>query len=455
MAQIMIVDDELGNRNSLARLLFQIDASVVLAEHGRDALDKIQQGYWPDLIILDLLMPVMDGITFLKEIRNLKKELPPIMVCSANTEIPTVVKAMQFGASEYIEKPIEPEIFLQRASSLLERAQLKKQNQDLLNRLKQNSERRLVGHSSAMNRIYMSVERLANTPTTVLIHGESGTGKELVARSLHECGDRKLLPFIVVDCAAVHGNTIEGELFGHEKGAYTGATQSREGLLTAAGRGTVFLDEIGELPLELQAKLLRVLQERQVRALGSTLYRPMHARVIAATNRDLLHEVETGRFREDLFYRLSIVQLRIPPLRERREDITLLVSHFLNKYAEEYGVKEFKHEALQQLKAFDWPGNVRQLENCVHSCMALAAPDQEELGVELLQDQILLNREDDENQGSNDASMNSSAELLSLKELELQAIQNALAFTKGNRRQAAEILGIGEATLYRKIKDMS
>lgn len=449
---ILIVDDESGNRRALSRLLSDMVETVYDASNGLEALEKIQGGLLPDVVILDLMMPKMDGLEFLRQCKEQDLLHVPVVVCSANTEIQKAVEAMKLGAVDYLEKPIEPELFRLRMQNLLERQDLKRQNLELQRQLRASARRRLLGNSTAIKNCQMAIERLANSASTVLIHGESGTGKELVARSLHDFSERAPQPFMVVDCAAMHGNTMESELFGHERGAYTGADQKREGLLLAAGSGTVFFDEIGELPLDLQSKLLRVLQEKQVRALGSTFYRPLSARVIAATNRDLLEEVKAGHFREDLYYRLEIVQLRLPSLRERPEDVELLATHVLNKYVGEYGTKELDRPAMDALVAYPWPGNVRQLENAIVRAMAMSTPEQELLSLDLLPEEVRqANPKSDALSGPN--SQVGSFPLLSIRELEQQAILRSLEFTKGNRRQASEILGIGEATLYRKLKE--
>jgi len=445
---VLLVDDEAGNRKALARLLADRVDHFLEAADGLAALELLKAGERPDLIILDLMMPRMDGCEFLRTAHAADVLHAPVVVCSANAEIQRAVEAMKLGAVDYIEKPVEPELFRLRVQNILEKQDLHRQNDLLQKQLRESAQRRLVGNSIPIQNALMSIERLANSSTTVLIHGESGTGKELVARSLHEFSDRAAQPFVVVDCAAVHGNTIESELFGHERGAYTGAEQKREGLLLAAGNGTIFFDEIGELPLDLQSKLLRVMQERQVRALGSTFYRPLLARILGATNRDLLAEVKAGRFREDLYYRLSIVQLRLPSLRERKDDIELLVAHFLNKYAPDYGRKEFTRQALDAMVHYEWPGNVRQLENAVHHCLALAARDSEELVIDLLPPEVRSGAP-----AVAETTAVNKFPLMSMRELERQAVTRALEFSEGNRRQAAEVLGIGEATLYRKIKE--
>lgn len=450
---ILLIDDEAGNRKALGRLLFDLVDHVFEASDGLQALAHLKEHGSPDVIVLDLMMPRMDGIEFLRQSKEQGLLKCPVVVCSANSEIQRAVDAMKLGANDYIEKPIEPELFRLRIKNLLEKQDLHRRNDELQKQLRESAQRRLLGNSTAIQNALMSIERLANSTSTVLIHGESGTGKELVARSLHDFSERAMDPFVVVDCAAVHGNTIEAELFGHERGAYAGADQKREGLMLSAGKGTVFFDEIGELPLEMQAKLLRVLQDRQVRPLGSTYYRPLSARIVAATNRDLMDEVRAGRFREDLYYRLSIVQLRLPPLRERKDDLELLATHFLNKYANEYGCHELTQQAVNALKIYDWPGNVRQLENAIHRAMAMAPKDCESLDADLLPEEILL-----PNESVKPIAVvveQASFPLLSMRELEQQAITRALEFTKSNRRQAAEILGIGEATLYRKIKEFN
>jgi DNA-binding NtrC family response regulator len=452
---ILLIDDEAGNRKALGRLLYDLVDQVFEAGDGLQGLAHLREQGNPDVIILDLMMPHMNGIEFLRQAKEQGLLSAPVVVCSANSEIQVAVDAMKLGAVDYIEKPIEPDLFRLRVGNLLEKQDLRRRNEALQKQLRESAQRRLLGNSNAIQSALMSIERLANSISSVLIQGESGTGKELVARSLHDFSERAMEPFVVVDCAAVHGNTIEAELFGHERGDYAGADQKREGLMLSAGKGTVFFDEVGELPLEMQAKLLRVLQERQVRPLGSTYYRPLSARIVAATNRDLLDEVKAGRFREDLYYRLSIVQLRLPPLRERKDDLELLAAHFLNKYAGEYGRHELTELAVKALSAYEWPGNVRQLENAIHRAMAMAPKDCESLDIDLLPEEILHPSEGYKRHSSPDAIVSASFPLLSMRELEQQAITRALEFTKSNRRQAAEILGIGEATLYRKIKEFN
>lgn len=452
MKNVLIIDDEECNRRAIARLLFDIADHTSEAGNGIEALARLQAGEKPDIIILDLMMPRMDGLDFLRQAAELKLLHAPVFICSANSDITLAIEAMKLGAIDYMEKPIEPEIFRTRIQNLFERQELRRQNTDLKQRLRETTHRRLLGNSTAIQGTLHSIERLANSNTTVLIHGESGTGKELVAHSLHDSGNRAAAPFMIVDCAAIHGNTIESELFGHERGAYTGADQKREGLLVAAGSGTVFFDEVGELPLELQSKLLRVLQERQVRAIGSTYYRPLSARIIAATNRDLMQEVKAGRFREDLYYRLSIVQLRLPPLRERIDDIELLAAHFLNKYSSDFGVHELTQQATEALQAYNWPGNVRQLENAIHHALAMLPEGEDDINVANLPEELRGGVTSTANYPL-PSGITPSFPLLSMRQLEQQAITRALEFTQGNRRQASELLGIGEATLYRKIKE--
>ncbi len=446
---VLIVDDEQGNRKAWMRLLSSSVENFVEASDGLEALAKVRGGLKPAVIILDLMMPRMDGLDFLRTVRSENLESGSVLVCSANHEISKAIECMQLGAADYIEKPVEALVMQQRVRNLLSQWRLKNQNEMLKQELRDGMKRRLLGNSIIMQNTLVSIERLAHSPSTVLVHGESGTGKELVARALHDFGPRASSPFMVVDCAAVHGHTIESELFGHERGAYTGADQKSEGLLLAAKDGTIFFDEIGELPMDLQAKLLRVLQERQVRPLGSTFYKPMAARVVAATNRDLLAEVKAGRFREDLYYRLSIVQLRMPPLRERREDIPLLVSHFLYKYSSDYGMREFTMDLQQVLQQAPWPGNIRQLENTVQSLLATTPKGENLIGVDSLQDSSIVSHVSME-MSQQPVSQNP---MMTMREIERLAIVRALDYTNGNRRVTAELLGIGEATLYRKIKE--
>lgn len=453
----LVVDDEVGNRRALARQLATMECRVLEAGDGQEALEILQRES-PDFILLDLMMPRLAGLPFLKVLRHELHKTVPVIVCSANTHLQIAVEAMKSGATDYIEKPIEPELLRRRIKNILEKKILERQNRRLQEEITIKNHTRLLGNSPSMQKVQASAERLANSSSIVLITGESGTGKELVARSLHDYSGRAREPFVVVDCAALHGSTLESELFGHEKGAFTGAETGKKGLLVSAGRGTIFLDEIGELPLEVQGKFLRVLQEKQVRPMGSANYQPVFARIIAATNRDLQTEVAHGKFREDLFYRLSIVQLPLPGLEERREDIPLLVEHFLNKFAGEYGKRNMDPALLEVLCKMSWPGNVRQLENAIHGALALAPQGEELLDLENMEQLFGSNNPAMQQKPQASAKVQSAEietmPLVTMQELEKQAIQRALKFTGGNRRQAAEILGIGEATLYRRLRDM-
>jgi DNA-binding NtrC family response regulator len=447
---VLLIDDESGIRNAISRILRPLGIQIKEASNGKEALHLLQEEGPFDVIILDLMMPVMNGVEFLQQASNLLANTT-VLVCSANADISVAVNAMKFGASDYIEKPIEPEILRNRIKLALENRRLHQKNNQLRQEVKDRNEIRILGNSKAMRSMQLMIERLAQNTSTVLITGESGTGKELIARALHYSGSRSAEPFNVVDCAAVSPTIIEAELFGHEKGAYTGAHTKRQGLLVSAGKGTVFFDEIGELPLELQAKLLRVLQERQVRAIGSSEYQPVEARIITATNRNLKAEVEAGRFRDDLYYRLFIVSLVAPPLRKRKDDIPLLSEFFLNKYKSEYGEKIIPHPDLEKMLEYSWPGNVRELENSIHRAMAITQE-----GVIKWED-ILKGVESSALKPASPVLENDEIVDLSsvqtLQEAEKAAIIRALKYSEGNRRVAASALCVGEATLYRKIKD--
>jgi two-component system response regulator AtoC len=368
MRKILIVDDELSVRDSL-RMIFKKDYQVILAGSSTEAWEKIQKEE-PDLIFLDIIMPEKDGMEMLKEIRQIQP-LTPVVMLTATKMVKTAVEAMKLGAYDYINKPFDVEELMLLAEKALESRDLKIENRRLQEEV---AERyrfdNIIGKSKEMREIYSTIRQIAEKNSTVLIHGESGTGKELVARAIHYNSLRKDKPFVAVNCAAIPETLIESELFGHEKGAFTDAQSRRIGHFELAHQGTLFLDEVSELSLPTQAKILRSLQEREFVRVGGMKTISVDVRLISATNKNLEEMMARGEFRSDLYYRINVVPLTIPPLRKRKEDILLLVQHFLDKHAAP-GKKNISPGAMDILVAYDWPGNVRELENIIERIVVL------------------------------------------------------------------------------------
>lgn len=372
---ILIVDDELNIRRVLERAFAKEGYQVHTAEGGHQAL-RILDETPCDLMLTDVVMPDMTGLELLKRARKKHPNLQVILMTAFGT-IPTAVEAMRSGAYDFLTKPLDMELLRKVVrNALREPAAAPKTAPRKAPKRKQVA---FIGESPAIKQVLETVERVADARTTVLITGESGTGKELIARMLHERSQRASKPFVAVSCAAIPETLLEVELFGAVKGAYTGAETDRVGKFEAAHEGTLFLDEIGDIPPLIQVKLLRVLQEREIERLGSNTPIPIDVRLVAATNRNLEEAVESGAFRSDLYYRLQVVHIHLPPLRERREDIPLLASHFLKKFAEENGraLREISPEAIRQIQNACWKGNVRELENVMESAVVLAPPDAE------------------------------------------------------------------------------
>jgi two-component system response regulator PilR (NtrC family) len=380
MARILVADDERSMREFLEILLAKEGHEVLLADSATAAIVAAEKGR-PDLVVTDLKLGKGSGLDVLASVKRARPETEVIIITAfATTE--NAVQAMKLGAYDYIIKPFKVDEFTVVVGKALEKRQLVEENKALKSRLEAREKfDAMVGRSRAMQEVFSVVEKVAPTRTTVLITGESGVGKELVARAVHTKSPRAQAPFIAVNCGAIPEGLLESELFGHMKGAFTGASSSKPGLFLAASTGTLFLDEIGELPLALQVKLLRALQDRRVKPVGGVEDIDIDARIIAATNRDLQAEVKAGRFREDLFYRLNVIQVKVPPLRERREDILLLSEHFLRKFAREHGRGEiaFSRAALAALSDYGFPGNVRELENAVERGVTLAEGNTVEL----------------------------------------------------------------------------
>ena len=372
--RILVVDDEASMRDVLSIMLhregYQVDAAI----DGAQAVKHLQDNSY-DLVISDVQMPRMDGLQLLQHVRERSPDTVVIMI-TAFSSTEQAVEAMKQGAYDYIIKPFKNEEIRIVIKNALERKRLRQENIQLKKELeKRYSFAGLIGKSKSMQVVYDLVEKVAGSRVNIMVTGESGTGKELVAKAIHYQGERKDKPFVPINCGAIPENLLESELFGHEKGSFTGAISQKEGLIETASGGTLFLDEIGELPAMMQVKLLRVLQERELRRVGGTKNIPIDVRLIAATNKELENEVAEGRFREDLFYRLNVIPVHIPPLRDRREDIPLLIEHFITKAEVEAEIR-VTEGAMRRLLDYSWPGNVRELENIVERCLVLGAGDE-------------------------------------------------------------------------------
>jgi two-component system response regulator PilR (NtrC family) len=370
--RILVVDDERSIRELLAIVLRRDGYEVILAENGRTALNVLEQEP-VDLLISDIKMPDMSGVEVLRAAKQIDQDILGIMITAfASTE--SAVEALRMGAYDYVSKPFDVDELKIIVRNALERRQLRQENL-LLKRALQSSHQfsSIVGRGEAMLAVFKLIETVAPTNSTILVTGESGTGKELVARAIHFNSLRRDRPFVAVNCGALPEQLLESELFGHMRGSFTGASANKKGLVEVADRGTIFLDELGEMSPMMQVKLLRVLQERRFRRLGGTEEVEANIRVIAATNQDLAKMVADGRFREDLYYRVNVIQVQLPPLRERREDIALLAAHFLEKFREQMGknVAGISQEAMGHLERYDWPGNIRELENVIERAVAL------------------------------------------------------------------------------------
>jgi two-component system response regulator AtoC len=444
--RLLIVDDEQSIRRLCTTVGESLGFSCMEADSGETALALLEEKP-AHMVLTDMVMPRMSGLQFLE---RAKKLLPrtEIAVMTGHGSIETAVQAMKLGAYDYITKPFSPleelRLFLRR---MAEKVRLVEENQFLRERTDAETELHgIVGSSANIQDVLRMIARLKDTRTPVLITGESGTGKELVARAIHFRGTFATRPFVAVDCGSLVPTLIESELFGYEKGAFTGALKSKQGLFQAASGGTVFLDEIGELPLEMQAKLLRVLQEKEVRPVGSNEKIRVDVRVMAATNRDLETEYRNGTFRKDLYFRLNVVTVQLPSLRERRADIPMLVHWFLDRYAPGMGM-HVTNSAMKCLLQYDWPGNVRELENCIERAVALG--DQKIIDIGDLPTSIASSSHDVEADRSSSPAVLSSTDL---EDIERATIQRVFEQVKGDKVMAGKMLGISRATLYRKLK---
>jgi DNA-binding NtrC family response regulator len=460
LLHVLVVDDDQAMRKACCQIASGMGFAVVLGADSATSARAILKHQRIDLLLLDLKLPGGGGLPLLEQVKALHPDTA-VIVMTAFATVSSAVEAMRIGAGDYLTKPFA----LEELTTVLERTaqqvHLDVQSRLLRERLRtQQGMGGLVGRSPEMEKLYRILSKVAYSTHPVLILGESGTGKELVARSIHFNGPNAPKPFVTVDCGSLVPTLIESELFGHVKGAFTGADRATEGLLASAEGGTVFLDEIGELPLDLQAKLLRALQEKEVRPVGSTVAKPISARVLAATNRDLAGMVERGSFRKDLYFRLNVVNLRIPPLRNRREDIAALAMHFLERMEKESGVERtFSDSTLRVMTEYDWPGNVRELENAIERACALSSGPVLHMGdlpTQLqnfrLQQGPVIREEEDGGQRS-EGVRTAGGEIVSIAEMEKHAILETIRQLKGDKLMAAKLLGIGKTTLYRKLKE--
>jgi two-component system, NtrC family, response regulator AtoC len=441
--RFLIVDDE----QSIRRLCITVGQGLgylcAEAETAEAALETLEVNP-PDLLVTDLKLPSLSGVELLRKVKELLPRTE-VAIMTGHGSVETAVDAMRQGAYDYIEKPFRVERLRQLLQRMAEKVRLVTENQFLRERVNTETELDgIVGTSGKIQDVLRMISRLKETRTPVLITGESGTGKELVARAIHFRGPLAAMPFVAVDCGSLVPTLMESELFGHEKGSFTGALKSKAGLFQAANGGTIFLDEIGELPLELQAKLLRVLQEKEVRPVGSNDKVPVDVRVIAATNRDLEAAYRGGTFRKDLFFRLNVVTIHVPALRERRSDIPQLAHYFLDRYAPGENI-QVTPAAMKSFLQYEWPGNVRELENCIARAVALG--DHRTIDVEDLPPSIRSTQD-----AESGASGGSAVSTTALADLERMTILRVFEKAGGDKALAGKMLGISRATLYRKLK---
>ena len=443
-AKILIVDDEMGILDTLQILFRSEGFEVAVANSGRQALESLEAER-PDLVLSDIRMPGAGGLEVLSKAKEVDPELPVILM-TAQASPQSAMRAVNEGAFHYIQKPFANDELLTICRRAAETRQLKVENRRLkkeIKRRERSTEGRPIGASRVFTDVLALAETVAPTESTVLLSGESGTGKEVLAQYIHRLSDRADQPFFSINCGALPESLLESELFGHLKGSFTGAVKDKDGLLVAANGGTFFLDEIGEMSAATQVKLLRAIQEREVIPVGSTEARAVDVRIIAATNRDLEEEIRKGTFRSDLYYRLNVIQLRLPPLRERRDDVELLARHFLERLARREGgeARTLSEEVLQLLREYDWPGNVRELENALERAAVVAGG-----GIEAhhLPDRV---RERPEVRLVEDATPPNPT----MEVVERAYIHWVLQAEGGNKTRAAEVLGIDPSTLYRKL----
>jgi len=446
--RVLVVDDEENLRLVLRTLLRRHGYEVETAESGEEALGMVDS-FGPDVVLTDVRMPKMGGLDLLTTLKAKGNEAT-VIVMSAYGNMDLALEAMKAGAYDYVQKPFKPDEVVLALRKAEERELLRRENRQLRDEIrKEHRFEDILAKSQKMQDIFRTISKIAEYKTTVLVAGESGVGKELVARAIHHRSSRRGGPFVAVNCGAIPENLLESELFGHKKGAFTDAVHDRRGLFEEADGGSLFLDEIGELPLALQVKLLRVLEDEKIRRVGDTRDLKVDVRIITATHRDLTAETKAGRFREDLFYRLNVLPILVPPLRDRREDIPLLIDHFVARNNSRLGtsIRGLDTESRRLLFEYPWPGNVRELENTIERAMVLAEGDQ--IVAQDLPDRLREARDPVQMQlASGELSVKKTMRII-----EEILIRRALQKTKGNRTRAAEVLEISHRALLYKIKD--
>jgi DNA-binding NtrC family response regulator len=440
--KVLVVDDDEELVGAIKELLERRKYEVITAFSGNEALEKVSAVHDINVALLDLVMPMMDGFTLLEKIKAIHPEMSIIMITGHGT-VPTAVEAIKRGASDFITKPFDKDLLLKKLEIISKAHELESRISELKEMVSEKyGFEQIISGSQVMRRVFEKASAAARSDAPVFIVGETGTGKELLAKAIHIKSDRGNQPFVAVNCAAIPKELMESELFGHKKGAFTGAVRDHDGLFVAANRGTIFLDEIGEMPKDLQVKLLRVLQESRVRPVGHSTEVSVDTRVIAASNRTI-EELKNTYLREDLFFRLAVVVIELPPLRERREDIPLLTEHFIRKLNQKYSrnIKGVSEGVLTSIYQYDFPGNIRELENLLEGIIAVSPPDKQTIVEKDLKAHLLWQEK-----------KASEHMLLSLDKLEKFALEQALRESQGNKSKAAEILGISRDTLYRKLK---
>ncbi len=455
-AKILVVDDEKGMRDFLEIMLKREGYAVDISPSAKDAIQYIKHKSC-DLVITDIKMPGVGGIGLLKAIKEITPETVVIMI-TAYASVDTAVEAMKLGALDYFTKPFQVDDIKMRINMALDRKKLVRENIQLKRELKNRyGFRNMIGTSKPMIEVYDLIKRIAKTKTSVLITGESGTGKELIAKAVHYEGNRKDGPFIAINCGAIPENLLESELFGYQKGAFTGAITNKAGLLEVADGGTVFLDEITEMPIHLQVKLLRFIQERSLRRVGGTDDSHVDVRIISASNRAIREEIKEGRFREDLYYRINVISIDMPALREKKEDIPLLAEHFREKYAKEFDkeIRGISSEAMEYLKSYDYPGNVRELENILERAVALentriilteAIPSYVVNGP---RDIDILRSERDEHPALPSGGIDLEE---TVEDFEKRMLREALEESSGVKKTAAKLLGLSFRSIRYKLE---
>ena len=441
---ILTIDDESHHAHLVADSLEAIGYPVDIATSGKEGIERLRERPY-DLLITDLKLGDLDGLDLIRQARTIHPLLAVIVVTGHGT-VESAVEAMQQGASDYLQKPVEVAALRIKVEKALEGQALRRRAEDLERQIDTKfGFEGIIGSSTRMHSIIQRLSQVAGTDVSVLITGESGTGKEFAAKAIHNNSRRRGKVFVPLNCAALSGGTLESELFGHEKGAFTGATYTRKGRFEHATGGTLFLDEVGDIPLETQVKLLRVVEDGKVTRIGSNQEIPVDVRLISATHRNLRERIEAGDFREDLFYRLNVVTIELPPLRERTADIPLIVNHFLNEYARIHDkpISGISHDALRVLTRYPWPGNVRELKNAIENMVVISG--NQVLETQDLPAQIRPSEPVPVGQGLRVG--------MTIRELERELIGATLEAVGGNRKEAAKMLGIGERTLYRKITE--